>query len=53
MRGSHAKKEIAMSIAITTLSLSALLFTVMGAAKGYAITCYPYLPPLTVLEPLW
>jgi len=40
-----------MPIAITILSLSALLFTVMVAVKGYAIN--PYLPPLAILEPLW
>jgi hypothetical protein len=43
-----------MPIATTILSLSALLLTVMVAVKkGYAITSYPYLPPLTILEPLW
>jgi hypothetical protein len=33
--------------------LSALLSMVMVAPKGYAITIYPYLPPLSILEPLW
>jgi hypothetical protein len=49
------QKRITMPIAITTLSLSALLSTVMVAvkSKGYAITTYPYLPPLAILEPLW
>ena len=37
------QRRITMPIAITTLSLSALLFTVMFAVKGYAITAYPYL----------
>jgi hypothetical protein len=47
------QRPITMPIAIMTLSLSALLFMAMVAAKGYAITIYPYLPPLTILEPLW
>jgi uncharacterized Tic20 family protein len=47
------QRRITMPIAITTLSLSALLFTVMVAVKAYAITAYPYLPPLAILEPLW
>ena len=47
------QRRITMPIAITTLSLSALLLTVMTAVKGYAITTYPYLPPLAILEPLW
>jgi hypothetical protein len=46
------QRRITMPIAITTLSLSALLFTVMFAVKGYAITAYPYLP-IAILEPLW
>jgi hypothetical protein len=53
--GVAMQRRITMPIAITTLlSLSALLSTVMVAVKkGYAITAYPYLPPLAILEPLW
>jgi hypothetical protein len=48
------QRRITMPIAITTPSLSALLSTVMVAVKkGYAITTYPYLPPIAILEPLW
>jgi len=45
-------KQITIPTAITA-SLSALLSMVMVAPKGYAITIYPYLPPLTILDPLW
>jgi hypothetical protein len=46
------QRRITIPTAITA-SLSALLSMVMVAPKGYAITIYPYLPPLTILEPLW
>jgi len=46
------RRQITILTAIT-VSLSALLSMVMGAVKGYAITSYPYLPPLAILEPLW
>jgi hypothetical protein len=44
------RRQITILTAIT-VSLSALLSMVMVAVKGYAIS--PYLPPLTILEPLW
>ena len=46
------RRQITIPTAIT-VSLFALLFTGMVAIKGYAITTYPYLPPLAILEPLW
>jgi len=48
--GVPMQRPITILTAIT-VSLSALLSMVMGATKGYAIN--PYLPPFTILEPLW
>jgi hypothetical protein len=48
--GVPMQRPITIPTAIT-VSLSALLSMVMGAVKGYAIN--PYLPPFTILEPLW